>query len=289
MVRLSELAAHLAKRGPQPDTPTAEDWPAWLPHYLAAAGAEYGWDLDERFFRDQLESGRCTVLLDGMDEAPDRRTAGKARPSDRERHPRLSRLPAGRDQSSGRLPRATRCCPASPRPGSSRCRTRRSRLSWPAGAAPSTGTAGRGPTSTAPNCWQPCGPGRRSAAWPATRSCSPPWPSSTGTNAACRNSGPICTSRSSPGCRGRAISGRAGRRGTYRHAAAGTGAGYAGRHRRAARRRCPDAGPPRRLAAEFGGGPADKDAVAHAERFLDDEEIDSGIVVGRGTEWPSGT
>jgi predicted NACHT family NTPase len=38
------------------------------------------------------------------------------------------------------------------------------------------------------------------------------------------------------------------------------------------------------IAAELGGGPVTKDTVAAAERFLDEEEVDSGIIVGRGNE-----
>ena len=37
------------------------------------------------------------------------------------------------------------------------------------------------------------------------------------------------------------------------------------------------------------GGRVTDDWVARAERFLDEEEVDSGIIVGRGTMWPSGT
>ena len=39
-----------------------------------------------------------------------------------------------------------------------------------------------------------------------------------------------------------------------------------------------------KIAAEFAGDPQSKDAIADAERFLDEEEIDSGIVVARGAE-----
>ena len=52
--------------------PEGDDAPDWLPHYLAAAGRSNGWSLDAAFFRQLLEAGHCTVLLDGLDEAPDR-------------------------------------------------------------------------------------------------------------------------------------------------------------------------------------------------------------------------
>jgi formylglycine-generating enzyme required for sulfatase activity len=39
-----------------------------------------------------------------------------------------------------------------------------------------------------------------------------------------------------------------------------------------------------RIAAELAGAPVTRDTVAAAERFLDEEEVDSGIIVGRGNE-----
>ena len=73
LVRLVDLAEYIARvranRSPaQP--PTAES-AAWLAHYLAALGEAEGWGLAEGFFRTRLEVGAC-VLFDGLDEAPDR-------------------------------------------------------------------------------------------------------------------------------------------------------------------------------------------------------------------------
>jgi hypothetical protein len=39
-----------------------------------------------------------------------------------------------------------------------------------------------------------------------------------------------------------------------------------------------------KIAAELAGAPVTKDTVAAAERFLDEEEVDSGIIVGRGNQ-----
>lgn len=57
----------------QTDAPPQQDDAArWLPYVLGKRSADEYWGLDEAFFRDQLEAG-CTVLIDGLDEASDRR------------------------------------------------------------------------------------------------------------------------------------------------------------------------------------------------------------------------
>jgi len=66
------LAQHLADENHQLPAPGLPDAPIWLPHYLNAASVENGCSLSLDFFRKKLEAGICTVLLDGMDEAPDR-------------------------------------------------------------------------------------------------------------------------------------------------------------------------------------------------------------------------
>lgn len=71
-VRIGDLAQHLLRHDHQAAPPAGDDAPGWLPHYLGAAAEGSAWALDARFFRQQLEEGRCTVLLDGLDEAPDR-------------------------------------------------------------------------------------------------------------------------------------------------------------------------------------------------------------------------
>lgn len=71
-IRLSELAQHIQRHGGRATAPSSDDAPTWLPHYLATASQDNGWGLEADFFRDQLEGGLCAVLLDGLDEAPDR-------------------------------------------------------------------------------------------------------------------------------------------------------------------------------------------------------------------------
>ena len=82
LVRCATLANHIQKMqqridrlpGTAPEGPAPAD-PAsarWLIHYLATESRENGTGLDQDFFERQLESGRCTVMLDGLDEAADR-------------------------------------------------------------------------------------------------------------------------------------------------------------------------------------------------------------------------
>jgi formylglycine-generating enzyme required for sulfatase activity len=72
LVRLADLAEHIARtrasrsQGQPPNADSA----AWLAHYLAAEAEAESWGLDEAFFRSRLEAGAC-VLLDGLDEAAD--------------------------------------------------------------------------------------------------------------------------------------------------------------------------------------------------------------------------
>ncbi len=71
-LRVSEWAAHLVRHTDQATAPAGEHAPAWLPHCLAAASQANHAGLSAEFFQRQLEDGQCTVLLDGLDEAPDR-------------------------------------------------------------------------------------------------------------------------------------------------------------------------------------------------------------------------
>ena len=74
-VRLPELAEYIAATRGTSGAPRASHRAAWLPHFLAAAAQDDGDSgLDEEFFRRQLEGDASVVLLDGLDEAPDRVT-----------------------------------------------------------------------------------------------------------------------------------------------------------------------------------------------------------------------
>ena len=51
--------------------PADPDSPEWLIHYLEAASHGKNRTVDAGFFREQLDAG-CLLLLDGLDEVPDR-------------------------------------------------------------------------------------------------------------------------------------------------------------------------------------------------------------------------
>ena len=74
-IRVSELAEHVrhCKARNDPSAPTTATAPGWLPHFLGALSAESNWGLGEDFFRQQLEGGSSIVLLDGLDETADRK------------------------------------------------------------------------------------------------------------------------------------------------------------------------------------------------------------------------
>jgi predicted NACHT family NTPase len=88
----------------QPSAPQGADTPAWLLHFLRAASKANHWNLDAELFRSLLQQGRCTVLLDGLDEAPDDGDAGARHAVDRKRDQDVSARAAG---SSPRVPRRT--------------------------------------------------------------------------------------------------------------------------------------------------------------------------------------
>jgi formylglycine-generating enzyme required for sulfatase activity len=71
-LRCATLANHIAAHCGKAGAPTDVASPAWLAHCLAAQSRESGTGLDQAFVQRQLEAGKCTVLLDGLDESPDR-------------------------------------------------------------------------------------------------------------------------------------------------------------------------------------------------------------------------
>ena len=72
LMRAAELWAHLAEQGAHAGRPPLREVAAALPQSLAAASQGDEWGLDENFFGQQLREGPCLLLLDGLDEAPDR-------------------------------------------------------------------------------------------------------------------------------------------------------------------------------------------------------------------------
>jgi formylglycine-generating enzyme required for sulfatase activity len=69
LIRVADLAKLLAAdKSPKPD-----ESPDWIPYFLGKQNDEYKWGADEAFFRRKLEGGNCLVMVDGLDEAPERR------------------------------------------------------------------------------------------------------------------------------------------------------------------------------------------------------------------------
>ncbi|UCE06799.1 MAG: SUMF1/EgtB/PvdO family nonheme iron enzyme, partial [bacterium] len=74
-IRLGELAdfmQHCCDRN-ETDMPTQKNDPVWLSHFLARQSQSQNWGLTQDFFLDKFKSGNTIFLLDGLDEAPDRR------------------------------------------------------------------------------------------------------------------------------------------------------------------------------------------------------------------------
>ena len=72
-IRMGQLSEHRAESRKQKQGPTTNESPAWLTHFLAARSVEAEWGLDEDFFRKAIHNGDAILLLDGLDEAPDRK------------------------------------------------------------------------------------------------------------------------------------------------------------------------------------------------------------------------
>ena len=73
LIRAASLAEYIRKRkaAPAGDYPAEADAPAWLIHYLDFTSRENKWHLDADFFSEKL-AGPCLLMLDGLDEVPDR-------------------------------------------------------------------------------------------------------------------------------------------------------------------------------------------------------------------------
>ena len=73
-IRLGELAEHIRMfRGRAETWP--EDSPRWMAHFMAEKSEQLSWTLDVHFFQNLFDKkgGEVLFLLDGLDEAPERR------------------------------------------------------------------------------------------------------------------------------------------------------------------------------------------------------------------------
>lgn len=69
LIRVADLAKLLAAD----HSPRPSDAPGWIPYFLGKQSDEYKWGAGEAFFQRKLEEGGCLVMVDGLDEAPERR------------------------------------------------------------------------------------------------------------------------------------------------------------------------------------------------------------------------
>ncbi len=69
LIRVADLAKLLATdKSPKPD-----DSPDWIPYFLGRQSKANNWGVDAKFFRHKLDAGDCLLMVDGLDEAPERR------------------------------------------------------------------------------------------------------------------------------------------------------------------------------------------------------------------------
>ena len=68
LIRVADLAKLLAAKSTKPS-----EAPGWIPYFLGKQSGEYKWGASEEFFQGKLDEGGCLVMMDGLDEAPERR------------------------------------------------------------------------------------------------------------------------------------------------------------------------------------------------------------------------
>ena len=72
-ISLAELARHFDECRDRREGPKGADAPAWLSHFVGTESAESFEQLDQSFFEERLSQPGTVVLLDGLDEPPDDR------------------------------------------------------------------------------------------------------------------------------------------------------------------------------------------------------------------------
>jgi formylglycine-generating enzyme required for sulfatase activity/energy-coupling factor transporter ATP-binding protein EcfA2 len=74
-IRIGELAAHIiiCLDQKRPDAPIHHNAAEWVIHYLADRSRTENWELSAEFFREQCKSGKAILLFDGLDEVPGQR------------------------------------------------------------------------------------------------------------------------------------------------------------------------------------------------------------------------
>lgn len=71
-IRLFDLSEFIGQQRTEgkKQSPLSPTSPEWLLRYLARASEEFAWGLPEAFFRDRFQAGKAILLFDGLDEAP---------------------------------------------------------------------------------------------------------------------------------------------------------------------------------------------------------------------------
>jgi predicted NACHT family NTPase len=71
-VSIAEWLDYVYQQRERKQGPTMPKDPQWLVHFLSAQSASREWGLDADWFKERLRAGECLLLFDGLDEAPDR-------------------------------------------------------------------------------------------------------------------------------------------------------------------------------------------------------------------------
>ena len=76
-IRVSDLAEHIRVSADRNDRPTNSNSPAWLADFLGTRCQDRAEGLDAPFFQQQIAAGKVLFLIDGLDEAPSDRVRQK--------------------------------------------------------------------------------------------------------------------------------------------------------------------------------------------------------------------